>query len=447
MNWMSSVRWAAGLALSSLLFLGSLFAVDRLAARYDLDYLPARGRPNEDQMLNRPEFSVRVVNNALGFREPRLPSPKPPHTIRIVCLGDSFTQGYGVTEEQAWPRRLEALLNARDPSQRYEVINLGVPGTSPRDQIGHLRSPGLAYHPDVVLEDVMANDVDDVLTQRRFGVQFGAGALREVQQELVDDRPRWRTLPRQLWPSLYTLAWNSAQNFHWLHSGPPAAAAAAGSAGGGHGLRVPPERWRDVVLALAERVGDREATAAALDRLDQSEVQGLLPVLTGAVPLDSPEAVDPYMRVIALAEPRLYADAVLLPPTYDEAWAATAGYLRRIITTAERAHARPVIAFLPASHQVTPAARPALESLGFVWDPRTLVDTTLADRVGSVAQAAGVPFVDLLPVMRRNADRPIYFLRDGHWTPEGHALAAAALVDTVAAASRPDGAHDSPSRQ
>jgi len=77
--------------------------------------------------IERAEFSVDVRLNALGFREPHLPSPKPPGVLRVVALGDSFTQGYGVEEHQAWPRRLETVLDARHPG-RYEVVNLGVPG-------------------------------------------------------------------------------------------------------------------------------------------------------------------------------------------------------------------------------------------------------------------------------------------------------------------------------
>jgi len=75
--------------------LSALFAVtalDRLVAFLDLGYSESRGRPNELRRVERPEFSVDVQLNPLGFREPRLPSTKPPGTVRIVALGDSFTQ-------------------------------------------------------------------------------------------------------------------------------------------------------------------------------------------------------------------------------------------------------------------------------------------------------------------------------------------------------------------
>src|SRR5262249_5019235 len=78
------------IALLSALF--AFTALDRLVAFLDLGYSESRGRPNELRRVERPEFSVDVQLNPLGFREPRLPSTKPPGTVRIVALGDSFTQ-------------------------------------------------------------------------------------------------------------------------------------------------------------------------------------------------------------------------------------------------------------------------------------------------------------------------------------------------------------------
>src|SRR5215469_15014635 len=100
-------------ALLSMLL--TLVALDRAIALFDLAYIPTRGRRNDVRRIERAEFSVDVRLNALGFREPHLPSPKPPGVLRVVALGDSFTRGYGVEEHQAWPRRLETVLDARHP--------------------------------------------------------------------------------------------------------------------------------------------------------------------------------------------------------------------------------------------------------------------------------------------------------------------------------------------
>jgi hypothetical protein len=69
-------------ALLSMLL--TLVALDRAIALFDLAYIPTRGRRNDVRRIERAEFSVDVRLNALGFREPHLPSPKPPGVLRVV---------------------------------------------------------------------------------------------------------------------------------------------------------------------------------------------------------------------------------------------------------------------------------------------------------------------------------------------------------------------------
>jgi hypothetical protein len=199
---------AKGLATAALAvaaWRGASLALDRIADRLDVGFRPRRNAPSADLRVERSEFAFRVVTNALGFRDPRLPAPKSPDVVRVVVGGgDSFTHGYGVAEEEAFARRLEALL--QDHTRRVEVVNLGVPGTNPRDYVGNLRDVGLAYEPDVVLVAVGANDVHDVRVQPRSGSQFGWERLREAQRAVLQSQPAWRALPRRLWPVLYPVA-------------------------------------------------------------------------------------------------------------------------------------------------------------------------------------------------------------------------------------------------
>jgi lysophospholipase L1-like esterase len=421
------VLWAnVGLACGAIVLV--LFALDRFVAWTDLGYRAARYRPNEDRRLVRDEFDVRVVTNRQGIREARLPGPKPPGVLRIVALGDSFTQGYGVEEAEAYPRLLEQRLTAGGTPT--EVVNLGVPGTSPRDYVAHLADPGLAYEPDLVLVSVMANDVQDVWIQRRFGVRFAAEVLRGVQRELVDRRPLWRRAPALVLPNLYPLVWTQVASFRAALSPEPAVASPAPSAP--TGPRVPPDRWRDVVLAMGERFGRERETAAALANVPPERAAAIEAVATGAVSLDSEEGVTGYLPLLALVEPRLLADAVLLPATYDDAWEETAGYLHAMVRSARRAGSRVAIVYVPAIHQVSDVSRPDIERDGFEWDPRTLTDTTFPDRLRAFGAHEDVAVIDLLPVFRGTDARALYFVRDGHWTPAGHRRAADALVAAIA---------------
>ena len=400
----------------------ALTALDRLVAFLDLGYTAVRGHPNEHRRLERPEFSVDVRLNALGFREPRLPSTKPPGTLRIVALGDSFTQGYGVEEQQAWPRRLEVLLNARD-ARPHEVINLGVPGANPRDYLSYLRDPGLAYQPDVVLVMVMVNDVQDRWIQQEFGVQVTSEVLADARRAVLAPPASWTGIPKAVFPALYPFVWN---RLYSLRPEPrPVAAADSPAASTGARSAPPPAGTAEaILLILADRYGRREAVDRALASMPAGQLDAFRPVLEGTASLDATAASENYLRIMALVQPRLFADAALLPPRYDAAWDDVKRQLRRIVALTRRNGARPLLVFAPAVQQVTPAARRYLESLGFVWDERTLTDTTFADRLRALARTEDVPFVDLVPVLRRRRDDGLYFPMDGHWSPAGNAVVA-----------------------
>ena len=422
------MRRLATVVLAVTVALLTLWGLDRIIDRWDLGYEPARSRANDDRILARPEFSVRVVTNALGFREARMPGPKPEGTRRVVVLGDSFTAGYGVQATEAYPHLLEVLLGARDPSHRWEVINLGVPGTNPRDYLGTLRAVGLSYQPDVVLVGVMANDVYDIRIQQAFGTQFSSGVLVQAQQEVDHPRAWWKQLPNEAFPSLYPFVWTRMAR---LHAPGPRSATAATPEATRH-ASLPPDRWRDVLLAFADRFDRRAAVAAALPQLPEQELAPMRPILTGDVALDAPEAADPYFTLLGLVEPELFVDAVLLPPSYDDAWTKTARVLKLIDRTAHAVGARTVIAFIPAGHQVTDAPRPFLEAHHFAWDDRTLTDTTFTDRLRALEAGRGVTVVDLQATCRAEPNRrALYFPEDGHWTPAGHRLAAASLATAI----------------
>jgi acyl-CoA thioesterase-1 len=55
-----------------------------------------------------------------------------PTPFRILILGDSLTEGYGVSPDQAYPALLQEKLNASRPSNLlpYEVINGGITGST-----------------------------------------------------------------------------------------------------------------------------------------------------------------------------------------------------------------------------------------------------------------------------------------------------------------------------
>ncbi len=80
--------------------------------------------------------------------------------FRVLALGDSFTYGYYVHNEEAWPSRLEETLNQR-LEMRFQVLNAGVPGFTIVDELEYLREKGMTLQPDLVVIGFYTNDIFD----------------------------------------------------------------------------------------------------------------------------------------------------------------------------------------------------------------------------------------------------------------------------------------------
>jgi len=108
-----------------------------------------------DSLATGPVWGVSL--NSDGFRDDDFPSEKPPSLFRIICLGDSWTFGQNAVEDQAYPRRLKALLKQEFPAGDFEVLNIAVQGYASYHGVRLLRK-FIALHPDVVVIAFAMND-------------------------------------------------------------------------------------------------------------------------------------------------------------------------------------------------------------------------------------------------------------------------------------------------
>jgi hypothetical protein len=129
------------------------------------DWSPTLGWKPKAGIRDLDAFGGRLLNtNARGLRGRRdYAYDKPPGVFRIVVLGDSFTFGEEVGDEDAYPHRLEALLPG------VEVLNLGVHGYGHDQMFLYLKEEGIRYHPDLVLLGFLSDDmVRNVLSFRDY---------------------------------------------------------------------------------------------------------------------------------------------------------------------------------------------------------------------------------------------------------------------------------------
>ena len=130
--------------------------------------------------VNTPNFSVRNNNwfrpfwisiNSHGLRGPEF-TMNQKNKLRILVLGDSITFGIYVNDNETFCRLLEK--EAREEGIPLEVLNAGVGGYWPRNELHWFRSRGIGFEPDIVIIVLfIGNDVK--------------GELREVGDVVVRD--------------------------------------------------------------------------------------------------------------------------------------------------------------------------------------------------------------------------------------------------------------------
>jgi len=129
-----------------------------------------RPKPGFEMKTSNPESSVTWKINSKGLRDNEIGYDKPPGTYRILGLGDSFTFGYAVEQEDTFLHKLEALLNHDHPNgksfKHFETINMGVGGYGQVSEYNIMTKEGLKYKPDMIILAVcVGNDVQESLIE------------------------------------------------------------------------------------------------------------------------------------------------------------------------------------------------------------------------------------------------------------------------------------------
>lgn len=153
-----------------------------------------------------------VYTNSVGLRGQReVPLAKTDDRPRVLVIGDSFTFGDEVRDDETYPHLLDQLL------PDAEVINFGVHGYGHDQILLLLREQALAYQPDLIVLGFVRDDMErNILSFRDFAKPHfaltGEGlSLRNVPvpaPEEVARRYRWR-------PRLLDLASIVRDNYLW----------------------------------------------------------------------------------------------------------------------------------------------------------------------------------------------------------------------------------------
>lgn len=143
-----------------------LFPRYHTSARYG-EYLLRTIRPNSKFWHTSVDGSWLFEINRQGFRNTNdFRVSKPVGCLRIICLGDSNTQGYEVKQESTFPEVLGRKL--RSQGYEVEVYNTGISGFSNAEELLYLENEGIRYSPDIVVLGFYANDFEDNVKTNLF---------------------------------------------------------------------------------------------------------------------------------------------------------------------------------------------------------------------------------------------------------------------------------------
>ncbi len=129
------------------------------------NYDATKGWLSRPDIRNMKIFGNKTLNtNAKGFRgKIDYPYAKNTDRVRILILGDSFTFGDEVSDDETYPHYLQEMLPG------CEIINLGVHGYGHDQMLILLKEEGVRYKPDIVILGYLTMDMyRNILAFRDF---------------------------------------------------------------------------------------------------------------------------------------------------------------------------------------------------------------------------------------------------------------------------------------
>jgi hypothetical protein len=133
------------------------------------------------------EFAAQIDINSNGVRDTDDIGPKPAGERRIVILGDSLVLSVQVDFDRTFGELLERRLNADAPEGvRYRVINAGVQGYGPVEELLFFRTVVRSFEPDIVLTTLfVGNDAEEAVSSERKLAANARPAAEVLREDLM----------------------------------------------------------------------------------------------------------------------------------------------------------------------------------------------------------------------------------------------------------------------
>jgi hypothetical protein len=334
---------------------------------------------------------VDVRINSDGMRDAEHAVAKPPHTLRIAVLGNSYSEAFPVPQDQTyWAVMQRALARCSVPgTQNVEVLNFGVGGYGTAQDLIVLRKKAWKYQPDLVLLAFLGSN-DVWYNIRELNQQPSPYFVYQQNQLVLDDSFR---------------------------------------------KQLPGGRLKKLQIALQDHSRILQAVAEIRRWYRQwvfTMMQGLQMAGRGqaAAKADNVEEIRP-------------TDTVFVPPrdkVWQDAWQVTEGIITLMHQEVQAHGAQLWIAMLTKGIQVHPYPQTRRE-----FAARLGVDDLLyADRrVQALAEREGIPNIVLAVPLAEYAEQHQVFLHgfpgamgQGHWNQEGNREAGELIAAKICGSLR-----------
>ncbi|MCX8063796.1 MAG: hypothetical protein N3G21_01325 [Candidatus Hydrogenedentes bacterium] len=388
------------LVLLSIIFVFLVvILIDRIIFSQPFSYFSKKPIPiifppfSEEEFVSS-DFRYTVKINSIGLRNREVNIPKPENIFRIIVIGDSYTYGWGIEEEQSWVRLIESMLSV--PRKKVEVINMGKPGANLNDYLEIARIGIPILEPDLVILALLQGD--DLFTfylqkdSPRSVIQGIAYALfpnisKRVAQYLL----------------IKKLSINSEDMFIPRNSAEKNISSAKNSA-------------LEILSKLSE---EKRKMFDSLDsQVRQYFLDGMLNPFLVYVALEFPDFLLKMITEEDFSKTQEFNSAIQIISKINEIGMVNKSKL--------------IIFSVPQSFYVNEHALKSAEKLGFKVDLEMLSSDKLDIPIIQISNHLKIPYVSITEEMREHKHSPtLFFPLDMHPTPEGHRLIAEHLAPKI----------------
>jgi peptidoglycan/LPS O-acetylase OafA/YrhL len=119
--------------------------------------------PNRVTHLRYNKYDYTVRTNSLGLSSPEISVARPStNTFRIFVAGDAFAMPEGIDYDRSFPAILGRELQRCLAPRPVQVINGGVTGYGPNEELAQLRELVPEFRPDVIVDQFYINEFSDI---------------------------------------------------------------------------------------------------------------------------------------------------------------------------------------------------------------------------------------------------------------------------------------------